>query len=309
MAKQMMSPEETGEFIKKAAKKQFGYKLDIGGKDDFLERCGSTKLATFLASCGSSPMVNEVANYLLGLHMPEVDLLIWNSMVYMSKGIDKIDGLFIETYKANIQRKKEFTKEAYDGCAYNRTKPFKTERLMIKPLSHPMEDEILVSLEEEDADIRKAVGDSLNMAFQGFMLFFGILSFDEKDLLGFIALSKNYSMNRFGFDTMANVEYFVLKKHRGHGYAAEALSSLTKKVFSNEVAMGEMSEEKLYCFTDLPFCYPIIKAYVDETNMASYKTCLKAGFKKEGKMLVARDGKKHFEYIMSVDEKAYAKLG
>jgi RimJ/RimL family protein N-acetyltransferase len=302
MEKEKMNPCETATYINKAVKRKYGLDLHMGGPNDFNRRLGSSGLASFLAKGGNSSEVNEVVNYLLGLHIPEVELLIWNSMSLMESGA-KLEGAFLALWRKQVRQSWVFGREAYAGYRCNRTKPYKTQRLLIEPLSYKDIDAIRGGLVEDEATLQEVVNDSLSMAFKGFMIFFGILSLDKNEVIGFIALSRNYSMTRFGFDPYGDVGYFILKKFRGNGYAAETLSSLSSKVFANKVVGGDLSEEKQYYYVDIPFYYPILKAYVDVGNMASYKTCIKAGFKEEGKMSVMEKGKIECEYMMSLCKK------
>jgi RimJ/RimL family protein N-acetyltransferase len=73
-------------------------------------------------------------------------------------------------------------------------------------------------------------------------------------------------------------------------------------VFSGQTIRKEESETRNYCFESRPFVFDIIKAVIDENNVGSYKTCLAAGFKEEGKISVINNGKEHYEYYLSINK-------
>jgi RimJ/RimL family protein N-acetyltransferase len=292
-----MNFQETAVLVNSLIKNEFGRDLQIGEGDDIYNK-SSFNLQTFLGDDSQNPLNDQIGNFLLAQGSEDIDSLVWNALCGVNDDI-RYSGRLLAMHS---EIKKAYKNSGEESDDNNRTKEYSTARLLVKPLSFSIRDALIAEIRKEGCFEKETFCQSLACAFHGFKIDFGIYLKDGGNLIGFIGLSEDASFKSYGFDTMGGIEYYIYENYRKKGYAKEALASLVGVAFSKQTFRKEESKTRKYCFVACPFSFDIIKTMVDENNIGSYKTCLAAGFKEEGKISVIDNGKEHYEYYLSINK-------
>lgn len=297
-----MDAKETAVFVNGLIKKQFGLDLKIGDADDINGIYSSSSLSAFMDG-DNLPHINEVIDFLLGQNNDDIESLVWGSIADWEEE-KQFSGAFKALLNSRKQARESYFRERGNDKT-NQTEEFHTKRLLLKPLTFKMRDEMVDVITKEGERYWEHNILALKNAFGNHKVEFGIYTCDGKTLLGEINITQDDSMARFGWATMGSIAYYIFQPYRRCGYATEATSALIDKVFSGEVYKRSNSKRKKYKFVKEPIAYDIVKSYVNPNNIGSYKVCLNAGFKEEGKISIIDEGEERYEYVLSINKSSY----
>jgi RimJ/RimL family protein N-acetyltransferase len=189
----------------------------------------------------------------------------------------------------------------------NINKPLMTERLILRgedgPEGHDFQEYQKHLREDGDFTLytSRALTEKNLLAYHLHRPFcFVIAAKDDGRMVGFCGFYPDENIHKDNDFGHVELEYYIFRNERGHGYAAEAVQALIKEAFRPGL-MGYVTEAYNYVLIRKRVVISFVRAMVNTMNKASLRTVERLGFVKEGILheVLPFAGKKKFADMAS----------
>jgi RimJ/RimL family protein N-acetyltransferase len=248
--------------------------------------------------------------YLVTLKSPAAKLYLWNSIGWtfsygaLKCGCSPELKACLDHYHLVLNR---YTNAKDSLLKDNINKPPMTERLILRgedgPEGHDFQEYQKHLREDGDFTLytSRALTETNLRAYHLHRPFcFVITAKDDGRMIGFCGFYPDGNIHKDNDLGHVELEYYIFKNERGHGYATEAVQALIKEAFRPGL-MGYVTEAFNYVLIRKRIVISFIRVMINTMNKASLRTAEKLGFTKEGVLheVLPFAGKKKFADMAS----------